>query len=77
MLVLSRRQDEQIVIGDRDAGQLYVKRGDQFVAVPPVRVMVVELRGDKVRLGIDAAKCVPTHREEVFLAIERERRVAG
>jgi carbon storage regulator len=77
MLVLSRLKDEAIVIGDRDAGQLYVNEGGQFVPVKPVRLMVVEIRGDKVRVVIDAARQVPVHREEIFNAIERERQVAG
>jgi len=36
-------------------------------------ITIVEIRGDKVRLGIDAPKEVPVHREEVYQAIkERE-----
>ena len=33
--------------------------------------MVVEIRGDKVRLGVEAPKEVPVHRREVFDAIAR------
>ena len=33
--------------------------------------MVVEIRGDKVRLGVEAPKEVPVHRREVFDAIHR------
>ena len=33
--------------------------------------MVVEIRGDKVRLGIEAPKEVPVHRREVYDAIKR------
>ena len=55
MLVLSRKKDEKIMIGD------------------DVTLMVIEIRGDKVRLGIDAPKDVSVHREEVFNAIRRER----
>jgi carbon storage regulator len=36
-------------------------------------VTVVEIRGDKVRLGIEAPKDLPVHREEVFQAIAAER----
>lgn len=35
-----------------------------------VILRVVEIRGDKVRLGIEAPTAVPVHREEAFLAIE-------
>lgn len=36
-------------------------------------VRVVDIRGDKVRLGIEAPKDVPVHRREVFEAIRRQR----
>ena len=38
-----------------------------------VKITVVEIRGDKVRLGIDAPKEMPVHRIEVFRAIKREQ----
>ena len=37
-----------------------------------IEVIVVEIRGDKVRLGVEAPKEVPVHRQEVYLAIQRE-----
>ena len=37
-----------------------------------ITLVVVEIRGDKVRLGIDAPPETPVHREEVWLAIHRE-----
>ena len=39
--------------------------------------MVVEIRGDKVRLGVEAPKEVPVHRREVFDAIRRNEAAAG
>lgn len=51
MLVLSRRENESICIGD------------------DIKIMVVEVRGDKVRLGIEAPRDVTVHRQEVFDAI--------
>ena len=35
-------------------------------------ITVIDVRGDKVRLGFDAPKDVPIHREEVYEAIKRE-----
>ena len=42
-----------------------------------VEVTVVDIRGDKVRLGITAPGHIPVHRAEVYEAIQRERRAAG
>jgi carbon storage regulator len=54
MLVLSRKKNEQIVIGGH------------------ITITVVEVRGDKVRLGIEAPRLVSVHRKEVQDAIERD-----
>lgn len=54
MLVLSRKNNESIVIND------------------DLIVTVVEIRGDKVRLGIEAPKNVPVHRKEVYEAIKKQ-----
>ena len=36
-----------------------------------VRVTIVEVKGDKVRLGIDAPRSVSVHREEVWVALNQ------
>ena len=51
MLVLSRKKEESIVIGDN------------------ITVTLVDIRGDKVRLGITAPRDTPVHRLEVYEAI--------
>jgi len=38
-----------------------------------VEVTIVDIRGDKVRLGITAPKAIPAHRREVYEAIQREK----
>jgi carbon storage regulator len=35
-----------------------------------IKIMVLEIRGDKVRLGIEAPRDLPVHREEVYKAIQ-------
>jgi carbon storage regulator len=40
-----------------------------------ITIVVVGIRGDKVRLGIDAPKETPIHRKEVWEAIEKEVRL--
>jgi len=39
-----------------------------------IKITIVDIRGDKVRLGVEAPTEVPVHREEVYRAIKRERR---
>ncbi len=51
------------------------KKNESIVIRNDVVVTVVEVRGDKVRLGIEAPKEVKVHRREVYDAIrEAERR---
>ena len=54
MLVLTRKRNESIMIGDA------------------VEVTIVDIRGDKVRLGITAPAEIAVHRKEVYEAIKRE-----
>ena len=42
-----------------------------------IEITVVDIRGDKVRLGITAPKEVQVHRKEVYEAIRRENRAAA
>ena len=42
-----------------------------------VSITIVDIRGDKVRLGIDAPKDIPVHRQEVYDAIKRENAKAA
>lgn len=45
------------------------KRNEAIVINNEIVVTVIEIRGDKVRLGVEAPKDVPVHRQEVFEAI--------
>jgi len=38
-----------------------------------VKITIVDVRGDKVRLGISAPKEIPVHRIEIYEAIQREK----
>ena len=42
-----------------------------------IRVTIVEVRGDKVRIGIDAPRDVAVHRQEIYDAIQKEAQIAG
>ena len=41
-----------------------------------VEITIVDIRGNKVRLGITASKDIPVHRREVYDAIQREKKMA-
>ena len=56
MLVLTRRRDERIMVGDN------------------ILIMVVDIDGDSVRLGIVAPPDTEVHREEVYLEVQRINR---
>ncbi len=45
------------------------RRRDQDLYAGPVRIVVVDVRGENVRLGIEAPRSVPVHRREVLDAI--------
>ena len=47
------------------------KKNESIVINNDITIVVVDIRGDKVRLGVDAPKEVPVHRQEVFKAIQR------
>jgi carbon storage regulator len=47
------------------------KTNESIVINNEITIVVVEIRGDKVRLGVEAPKEVPVHRREVYDAIKR------
>ena len=50
------------------------KKNESIVINNDITIVVVEIRGDKVRLGVEAPKEVPVHRNEVYEAIRRNPR---
>ena len=59
MLVLSRKLNQSIMVGDN------------------IRIVVVSVDRDQVKLGIDAPREIPVHRSEVFEEIQRSNREAA
>lgn len=49
------------------------RKHEQIVINENITIMIVEIRGDKVRLGIDAPRNVPVHRKEVYDAIQQDQ----
>ncbi len=54
MLVLSRRIDESLIIGNN------------------IKITILSVNGNQVRIGIDAPKKVSVHREEIYKKIQNE-----
>ncbi len=51
------------------------KKGESLIIGEDVVLTVLDVRGDKIRLGIEAPRDIPVHRMEVAEAIARERQV--
>jgi carbon storage regulator len=47
------------------------KKNESIIINNDITIVVVEIRGDKVRLGVEAPKEIPVHRREVYDAIRR------
>ena len=52
-------------------------RDESIMIGDDIVVTIVDIRGDKVRLGINAPQDVPVHRQEVYEAIQRENKKAS
>ncbi len=50
------------------------KKNESIIINDHITITVVEIRGDKVRLGIEAPKDVTVHRREVYEAIQQQSR---
>lgn len=53
------------------------QRDETIMIGDDIEITVVDIRGDKVRLGITAPTTIPVHRKEVYEAIQRENREAA
>ena len=49
------------------------QRDESIMIGDEVEITIVDVRGDKVRLGINAPKHIPVHRREIYNAIQREK----
>ncbi len=53
------------------------QRDETIMIGDDVEITIVDIRGDKVRIGITAPSHIPVHRKEVYDAIKRENRAAA
>ena len=58
MLILSRKMDQKIKIGEE------------------ITVTIIEIRGDQVKIGVEAPKNVKVFRQEIYNAIQTENQAA-
>ena len=47
-------------------------KDEKIIIGENITLMVIDIRGDKVRLGIEAPKDIPVHRQEVYDAIQKD-----
>jgi len=53
------------------------QKDESIVIGDNIEIIIVDVRGDKVRLGITAPKEISVHRREVYDAIQREKNADG
>lgn len=53
------------------------KKGEALVINNNIEVTVLEIRGDQIKIGIQAPKDVPVYRKEVYLQIQKENEAAS
>ena len=53
------------------------KKGESIVLGNDIELVVLDIRGDQVKVGISAPKNVPVYRKEIYLQIQEENKAAG
>ncbi len=53
------------------------KKGESIVLANNLEVMVIDIKGDQVKLGISAPREIPVYRKEVYLQIQQENKEAA
>lgn len=53
------------------------KKGESLVINNNIEITVLEIRGDQIKIGIQAPKEVPIYRKEVYMQIQKENEEAG
>lgn len=62
----SRTKDRTMLVLSR-------KKDEKIIISDNIAIMIVDIQGDKVRLGIEAPREVSVHREEVYQAIQKKQ----
>ena len=70
------RSKDDLPVGEEESAMLVLTRklGERIVIGTNIELTVVDIRGNKVRLAVDAPRDVPVHRQEVYRHIHDESR---
>ncbi len=52
------------------------KKGESLIINNNIEITILEIKGDQIKIGIDAPKSVPIYRKEVYLQIQEENKKA-
>lgn len=72
---IARQSGDLLPKKKKDNGGMLVlsrQRDEAIMIRTDIKITVIDIRGDKVRLGVEAPTEVPVHRQEVYEAIQRE-----
>ena len=53
------------------------KRGEGIAIGNDIRISILEIHGKSIRVGIQAPKHIPVHREEIYLKVQEQNRKAA
>ena len=53
------------------------KRGEGIAIGNEIRISILEIHGKSIRVGIQAPKHIPVHREEIYLKVQEQNRIAA
>ena len=53
------------------------RKGESLIIGSDIKITVLENKGNQVRLGIDAPRSLPVHREEIYLRLQEKQKSAN
>lgn len=53
------------------------KKGESIIINNNIEITILEIKGDQIKIGINAPKSVPIYRKEIYGQIQEENKVSG